>query len=77
MNRMEYSNSEMQRLIDEYIHSERDRKIMTLRLIHGHTYAVIGEEINPPLEWKQVYRICSRESAKLFKKLRELENDSE
>ncbi len=70
---MEYTNSQMQALIDEHIHSDRHAEILRLRLIHGHTYAVIGEEIDPPLEWKQVNRICSRESAKLFKKLRELE----
>lgn len=70
---MEYTNSQMQALIDEHIHNDRHAEILRLRLIHGHTYATIGEEINPPLEWKQVYRICSRESVRLFEKLRELE----
>lgn len=46
---MQYTNSEIERLISEYIHSERDRKIMRLRLVDGLTYERIAEivEMSP------------------------------
>lgn len=42
-------NSEIAELISENIHSERDRKIMRLRLIEGYTYEKISEimEMSP------------------------------
>lgn len=46
---IELPNSEIERLISEYIHSERDRKIMRLRLVDGLTYERIAEivEMSP------------------------------
>jgi DNA-directed RNA polymerase specialized sigma24 family protein len=40
---MEYSNSKMQALIDEWIHSERDRAVLKKRLIDGYTFERISE----------------------------------
>lgn len=34
----EYTNSQISNVIDEYIHSDRDRAIMKSRLIDGWTY---------------------------------------
>lgn len=43
---MEYANSKMANLIAEYVHSERDRRIFTLRYIDGHTFERIAEEVD-------------------------------
>lgn len=40
------SNSEITHIIDEWIHSERDRKILKRRLIDGITYEKIAEEFD-------------------------------
>ena len=42
----EYTNSDIAKLIDEYIHSERDRKILKRRLIDGITYDDLAEEFD-------------------------------
>ena len=71
---MEYTNSEMERLISEHIHSDRDAEIMRLRLIHGHTYERIAEEIKLQMSPRHVFRIVSNNAAKLY---RALENTPE
>lgn len=40
----DYSNSQIERVIDEYIHSERDRKILKRRLVDGICYEPLAEE---------------------------------
>lgn len=40
----DYTNSEITALIDEYIHSERDRAILKRRLIDGVCYEPLAEE---------------------------------
>lgn len=45
MQHYDLPNSEIERRISEYIHSERDRKIMRLRLIDGLTYERIAEAL--------------------------------
>ncbi len=42
----EYTNSQISHLIDEYIHSERDRNILKRRLIDGLTYERLAEEFD-------------------------------
>lgn len=42
----EYTNSDIAKLIDEHIHSERDRKILKRRLIDGITYDDLAEEFD-------------------------------
>lgn len=39
-----YKNSDVARIIDEYIHSERDRKIAKRRLIDGVSIERLAEE---------------------------------
>ena len=43
---MEYSNTSIRNAIAEYIHSERDRKIMERRLIDGITFERLAEEFD-------------------------------
>ena len=40
---MEYTNSQIKALINEYIHSERDREILYKRLVDGLTYERLAE----------------------------------
>ena len=42
---MDYSNSKMKSLILEYIHSERDRKVLFLSLINEISYEEIGYRV--------------------------------
>lgn len=62
---IEYTNSEMERIIDEYIHSERDRKILKRRLIDGICYEPLAEEFN--LSVKQTKNIIYKSENILFK----------
>lgn len=41
---IEYTNSQVEKVIDEYIHSERDRSILKRRLIDGICYEPLAEE---------------------------------
>lgn len=43
---MEYTNSQISEIIAEYIHSERDRKILERRLIDGITFERLAEEFD-------------------------------
>lgn len=40
------SNSEITHIIDEWVHSERDRKLLKRRFIDGITYERLAEEFN-------------------------------
>lgn len=61
------SNSEIEHLIDEWIHSERDRKILKRRLIDGICYEPLAWEFQ--MSVRQMKTIVSRAEAKLFKHL--------
>lgn len=63
----EYTNSQISMLIDEYIHSERDRKILKRRLIDGICYEPLAEEFN--LSTKQIKNIISKQEMILFSRL--------
>lgn len=63
----EYSNTEISILIDEYIHSERDRKILKRRLIDGICYEPLAEEFD--LSSKQIKNIICKAENVLFKHL--------
>ncbi len=52
---MEYSNSEIIAVINEWIHSERDRAIMIDRFVNGYTYEKLAEIHD--LSVRQVKRI--------------------
>ena len=44
--RNDYLNSEIDKVIDEYIHSERDRKILKRRYIDGIRLEPLAEEFD-------------------------------
>lgn len=52
------TNSEIRAAIEEYIHSERDRQIISDRLINGMTFG----------ELEQKYNLCTRQLARIVKK---------
>ena len=41
---LEYTNSQIREVIDEWIHSERDREILKRRLIDGVCFEPLAEE---------------------------------
>lgn len=55
---MNYTNSEARVLIDEHLHSERDRAILKRRLIDGICYEPLAEEFD--MSVVQIRRICDR-----------------
>lgn len=54
----EYTNSHISGIIDEYIHSERNRKLLKRRYVDGITYERIAEEFD--LSVRQVKTIVYR-----------------
>lgn len=52
---LEYTNSQIAALIDEHIHSQRDRAILKRRLIDGICYEPLAEEFD--LSVPQIKRI--------------------
>lgn len=61
----EYSNSQIRWLIDEWIHSERDRAILKRRLIDGICFEPLAEEFN--LSVQQTKTIIYNSQRELFK----------
>lgn len=61
------TNTEIKEVIDEYIHSERDRAILKRRYIDGICYEPLAEEFY--LSTVQVKRIIYKQSEILFKHL--------
>ena len=65
------SNSELEKAIDEWIHSRRDRLILKLRLIEGLTYQqtsdYLYEKENISLSERQIKTIVYRSEEKLFR----------
>lgn len=59
------SNSHINDLIDEWIHSERDRKIMKRRFIDGICYESISEQFD--LSVTQIKNIIYRHEKELTK----------
>lgn len=55
---MQYTNSEIAAIIAERIHSERDRRIMKMRLVDGLTYERIAELVE--MSAIQIKRIVKR-----------------
>lgn len=60
--------SEWERLIDEWIFSERDRKLLKRRLLDGVCYEPLAEEFD--LSVQQTKHIIYRLQNQLFKHLR-------
>lgn len=61
----EYTNSYIAYLIDEYIHSERDRAILKRRLIDGVLYEALAEEFG--LSVAQTKNVVYKLQNKIFK----------
>lgn len=71
---MEYTNSQIKTLIDEYIHSERDREILVYRLVHGLTYEQIASRYQSQhpdsyISVDTVKRVIRKSESKLFARL--------
>ena len=64
---MEYTNSQIRGLIAEYIHSERDRRILERRLIDGITFERLAEEFD--LSVRQTKSIVYKAQEQLFRHL--------
>lgn len=60
----EYSNTEIIHVIDEYIHSERDRDIIKRRLIDGICFEPLAEEFG--LSVRQTKNIVYKCERKIF-----------
>lgn len=54
----EYRNSDILSLINEYIHSERDREIITDRLVNGLTFSELSDKFY--LSERQIKRIVKK-----------------
>ena len=52
---IEYVNSHLSELVNEYVHSERDRKIILRRMIDGLTFDELSTEFN--ISDRQIKRI--------------------
>lgn len=64
---MEYTNSQMDKLISEHIHSDRDRRILRRRLIDGVCYDSLAEEFDMSVRW--IKAIVKKEKNALFQHL--------
>lgn len=62
---MEYSNSQARSLIAEFIHSERDRRILERRLIDGVVFERLAEEFD--MSPRQIRTIVHKNEKILFK----------
>ena len=63
----DYSNSEISEIIDEYVHSERDRALLKRRLIDGLTQERLAEEFD--LSVRQVQRLLYKLQDKVLRHL--------
>lgn len=61
---IDYNNSEISNIIDERIHSERNRAILKRRLIDGITYEKLAEEFD--LSVAQIKRIIYKNENIIF-----------
>lgn len=59
------SRSNIEYLIDEWIHNERDRRILKRRLLDGITYERLAEEFD--LSSTQIKNIVYKSESRLFK----------
>ena len=64
---MEYTNSQVRRIIEDFIHSERDRKILNRRFIDGITFEKLAEE--QEMSVRQIKNIVYRCEKIIFSKL--------
>ena len=60
----DYTNSEICKVIDEYVHNARNRDILKRRLIDGVCFEPLAEEFD--LSVRQVKNIVYKEADKIF-----------
>lgn len=65
---IEYSNSEITRIINEYIHNERNRKLLLRRYVDGSTLESLAEEFD--LSVRQVKNIIYKNEDVILKHLK-------
>ena len=70
---IDISISELTNLIDEWIYSERDRKILKRRLIDGLTYEKLAEEFD--LSPRYITSIVYKGTTKIVSKIPEKKAD--
>ena len=63
-----YTNSQISHVIDEHIHSERDRKILKRRFIDGIIFDQLAEEFD--LSVRQVKNVVYKSEKTLLKYLK-------
>jgi DNA-directed RNA polymerase specialized sigma24 family protein len=66
---MEYKNSEIEKIIDEYIHNQRNRALLKRRYIDGITLEALAEEFD--LSVRQVKNIIYKNEDVILKHLDE------
>lgn len=59
------SRSEWEKLIDEWVFSERDRRILKLRLLDGLTFEALAEAVD--MSVRQVKNIVYKRERQLYK----------
>lgn len=62
------TNSQISTIIDEYIHSERDRALLKRRFIDGICYEPLAEEFD--LSVVQTKRIVYKQGDKVLRRIR-------
>ena len=72
---MEYTNSQIRALIEEYVHSIRDRELLLLRFIDGLTYEQIANRYQRDhpdnyISVDTVKRAIRKSESKLFSHLK-------
>lgn len=67
MNLENITNSRIKEVISEYIHSERDREILTDRYVNGYTFERIAEKQD--MSTVQIKRIVYKNETAFFKHL--------
>lgn len=48
------------RIIDAYVHNDRDREIIKLNLLHGVSYTRIADQIEPWLSPRSIQSVMNR-----------------
>lgn len=62
---MEYTNSNMEKCINEYIHSSRNRMILKRKLIDNITYEELAAEVNLSVRQVKTIVISGKAALKL------------
>ena len=64
---MNYKNSEISAAIDEFVHSERDRRLLKRRFVDGVKFEPLAEEFD--LSVRHTQKIVRDHTSKIFKNI--------